>query len=316
MVTRADIPRYVALYLPVLRALDRFNGSATSRQIVDEVVEQLDSGVELVLFEYPNRSKSILEDRIAWATSYCYLAGLARRPSRGLYVLTQEGRTLLRLPFAEAQGRIAEINAGVRAQRRLERQQRRAEQQVDDETDPDDPFDHSPDVDDGDDETQPSGEDAWRDPLLEQIHSLSDEAFERLVQVVLQSYGLELEHTGGPGDQGIDCLGIAPVSAVMSATVAVQAKRREPTARVARGDVALLQRDAANAGAERAIMVTSGDFSQPARRAARETTPTVHLINGNGLCDLMREQEIGVSLAPQPDLGFFADLETQTGRPH
>ena len=104
MVTRADIPRYVAL---TCRCCVRWTASMVRlvKTDCDEVVEQLDSGAELVRFEYPNRSKSILEDRIAWATSYCYLAGLARRPSRGLYVLTQEGRTLLRLPFSEAQAR-------------------------------------------------------------------------------------------------------------------------------------------------------------------------------------------------------------------
>ena len=85
-----------------------------------------------------------------------------------------------------------------------------------------------------------------------------------------------------------------PSSEVMSATVAVQAKRREPSARVGRDAVALLQRDASNAGAERAIMVTSGKFTRGAQRAARETTPTVHLIDGPELCDLMHKRQIGV----------------------
>ena len=37
MVTKEDIPTYRDLYLPVLQVLDGFNGSAASRQIVEEV---------------------------------------------------------------------------------------------------------------------------------------------------------------------------------------------------------------------------------------------------------------------------------------
>ena len=84
MVSRDDIPTYAGLHLPALCAPEQFNGSATLRQITDEVVDKLDSGPELVFIEYPNRSRPILEDRIAWACSYCFLAGLARRLLGGL----------------------------------------------------------------------------------------------------------------------------------------------------------------------------------------------------------------------------------------
>lgn len=310
MVTRGDIPSYVSLYLPVLQALERFNGSATLRQITDEVVSRLPSGAALVVFEYPSRSRSILEDRIAWAASYCFLTGLARRPSRGLYVLTQEGRTLLSVEASEAYDQIQALDATVHAKRRRGRKPvtpRRADRDIDSDEVSGNAEDEDPDGGPLDAEN-----DAWRDELLKRIHSMSNEGFERLAKVVLESYGMELKHVGGPGDQGIDCIGIAPVSKVMSTTVAVQAKRRKPTAKVGRQDVALLQRDAKTAGAERAIMVTTGDFTSDARQAARQTAPTVHLINGIELCDLMRDNLIGVSVVPQPDSSFLADLETQS----
>lgn len=173
-------------------------------------------------------------------------------------MITLEGRELVALPEADAQARISNIDATVRKERRLASAQRK---RTDPRPSSTEVIADDPDRNDMGDLLDPADDDSWHEPLLRQIHALSDDAFERLAQVVLQSYGLVLEHTGGTGDDGIDCLGVAPVSEVMSATVAVQAKRREPSARVGRDAVALLQRDASNAGAERAIMVTSGKFT-------------------------------------------------------
>ena len=229
-----------------------------------------------------------------------------RKPSRALYVITQDGRALLLMGEAEARTQIKKVDASVRKERRTATEQRRTTatglgftaEPVDDES-----LGERIETPTSDDD------DSWHEPLLQLLHALSDSGFERLTQIVLQHYGLELEHTGGTGDDGIDCLGVAPVSDVMSATVAVQAKRREPGTRVGREAVALLQRDASNAGAERAILVTSGQFTSGARKAARETTPTVHLIDGPELCDLMHRRRVGVLVTPQPDVAFFRDLE-------
>jgi restriction system protein len=136
----------------------------------------------------------------------------------------------------------------------------------------------------------------WRVELLERLHQLTPDGFEEFVLYLLRSYGLELSRVGGTGDEGIDGIGTAPLSPVLSATVAVQAKRYEPSRTVGRETVALFQRDAAAAGAERAVMVTLGRFSEPARKAATTTTPTVDLIDGQRIADLVREQEMGVKV--------------------
>ncbi|MDY7102883.1 MAG: restriction endonuclease, partial [Actinomycetota bacterium] len=65
------------------------------------------------------------------------------------------------------------------------------------------------------------------------------------------------------------------------------------------------QRDAAAAGAERAIFVTLSRFTEPARRAATISTPTVDLIDGEKLCDLALKQEIGIVVAPRVDTQWF-----------
>ena len=78
----------------------------------------------------------------------------------------------------------------------------------------------------------------------------------------MRLYGLKLERVGGSGDEGIDGIGTAPISAVLSSRVAVQIKRYNPNGKpVGRKTVALFQRDTQTKGAERAILVTLSGFS-------------------------------------------------------
>lgn len=122
---------------------------------------------------------------------------------------------------------------------------------------------------------------------------------------LLRRYGLHLTRVGGSGDEGIDGIGTAPLSEVLSATVAVQAKRYDPASTISRDTVALFQRDAAAAGAERAVFITLGRFSSAARKAATTVTPRVDLIDGDRLCDLVRAQEIGVTIQPVVNEAWF-----------
>ena len=110
--------------------------------------------------------------------------------------------------------------------------------------------------------------------------------------------------------------GVAPLSPVLSAKVAVQVKRYKPesSAGIGRSEVALFQRDAEVAGAERAIMVTLGRFTRAARKAAQATTPMVDLIDGEKLCDLVdelaSEQNVGVRIVHEVVPEFFDRFES------
>jgi restriction system protein len=85
----------------------------------------------------------------------------------------------------------------------------------------------------------------------------------------------------------------------------VQAKRYEPSRSVGRDVIALFQRDAAAAGAERAVLVTLGQFTPAARKAATAATPTVNLIDGDRLCELVEEHGIGVRSAITVNESWF-----------
>ncbi len=291
---RADLPSYLELILPTLCAVQALGGSAKSREITNRLLEDLAVSDEMLSIAYDSGEKPVIVDRMDWARSYAKLCGALESPRRGLFLLTSLGSELLDLPEAEAQARVRELDRKVRAAR--PRRPRSAAPPTEEEIL----------VEESEDE-EPS---AWRDELLRRLHQLSPDAFERFVIYLLKTFGLELERVGGTGDEGIDGIGLAPISPVLSSRVAVQAKRYDPTGRpISREVVALFQRDAAAAGAERAVLVTLARVSDAARRAATVATPTVDLIDGPRLCDLVLEQQIGVRSLPVVDNEWFDRFE-------
>ena len=272
----AELPKYGELMLPALRAVEALGGSGSGREITAGILDRLAPSDELLAITYPSRpTKSVLLDRIEWARSYCKLGGVFESPRRSLFLITELGREIAALPDADASARLAELDRQVRSSRRRS-------PRADSNEEPDDAVD--------DDETP-----ALNDQILDRLHRLTPTAFEEFCLYLLRRYGMELVRVGGSGDEGIDGIGSAPLSPVLSATVAVQAKRWDPTTTVSREKVALFQRDASAAGAERAVMVTLGRFSEPARKASRQATPTVDLIDGTRLCELVIEQGIGLA---------------------
>lgn len=295
--TRDQLPTYSDLMYPTLRAVKDLGGSGTSREITDRVIEYEGFTDEMLALIYENRERdeSVLIDRLNWARSYCKLSGALDSPRRGLFLLSVLGQEILDLDESTARERLRQLDRQVRAAR-----QRKPPSAVGESED------DLPDIEEDDEEE--TGE--WRVDLLARLHQLPPEGFEEFVIYVLKTYGMELDRVGGTNDEGIDGIGTAPISPVLSTRVAVQAKRYDPDGKaISRDVVALFQRDAAAAGAERAVLVTLSRVSEPARRAATQSTPNVELIDGDRLVQLCRDQQIGIAIRPQVDHEWFRRFE-------
>jgi len=288
---RSDMPTYSDLIYPVIKAVAGLGGSASGREIISRVLEDLQVPEDVVSVTYPEGSLSVFIDRLQWARSYAKLGGALDSPQRSLFVLSTYGRELLALPEEEAVAAVKEMNRQVR----IERAKSRLKSE---DVDPD----SGPEASSGDSEGEDTG---WMNVLLTRLHRLTPEGFEEFVMYLLRSYDLELTRVGGSGDRGIDGIGIAPISPVLSSRVAVQAKRYDPTTAIGRDIVALFQRDASAAGAERAVLVTLGRYTEAARHASIATTPTVDLIDGERLCELVRDKEIGLRIVPMVQEDWF-----------
>ena len=290
---KESIPSYSELMLPVLRAVLDLGGSGTAREISESVIEAQGFSDDLLGVTYDGRDKSILLDRLDWARSYCKLGGVLESPKRGLFLITDLGRGIAGLSEPEAIEQLREVDHAVRRARRTKP---KADPTSDDRQEADAP---------------PEDDDEWREVLLARLHLLTPEAFEHFVLYVLRSQGMELKRVGGSGDEGVDGIGTAPITGVLTTTIAVQAKRYEPSKTIGRETVALFQSDASAAGAEHGVLVTTGRFSEPARQAALSRHPTIDLVDGEKLTDLCLEANIGVSMSPVVSEDFFDRFENQ-----
>ncbi|MHB8794144.1 MAG: restriction endonuclease [Candidatus Nanopelagicales bacterium] len=292
-----DLPSYQDLILPTIRAVNDLGRSGSSREISSRVLEDLAPSDEMLSVCPEGRpGEPVLLDRIQWGRSYAKLIGALESPTRGVFLLTALGTELLAEPEDVARERV----------RALDREYRRNRVKPDGTTRTQPITDNGP----GDELQPPEGTDPdideWRPILLRRLHRLTPTSFEEFVLYLLRSYGLELKRVGGSGDEGIDGIGTAPISPVLSSRVAVQVKRYNPDGRpIGREVVALFQRDAQTKGAERAILVTLGNFTDAARKAATATTPTVDLIDGERLTDLILDKELGVRREPRVDESWF-----------
>ncbi|QAY64171.1 Mrr restriction system protein [Xylanimonas allomyrinae] len=304
--TQNDLPSYQDFILPAIRAVAELGGSARSREIADHILGEVDPTAEMLALTYESDpTKAVIADRVAWGRSYAKLIGALESPKRGVFLLAPLGKDLLALPEEEGKQRVLVLEREFRRSR-----PRKSSARTTDSPEVPNGFVADPIQDPSDVAIEPEDEAdeplSWKDTPRARLHKLSPTAFEDFVLYLLRLYGLQLERVGGSGDEGIDGIGTAPISPVLSSRVAVQVKRYDPNGKpVGREVVALFQRDAQTKGAERAILVTLGRFSEPARRAAISTTPTVDLIDGEKLADLVLEQQVGVKPEPVVDLHWF-----------
>lgn len=300
--TERGIPTHQQLVVPVLKAMHVLGGSARANEITEHVLDLVPGSEDLQQITYPTRPNlSVLIDRIGWARTTAKRIGVLEQPGQGMYLLTDKGEELLELTKVEAFDKVQdldrEISRAQRQRKKLEKEAKTTDSEVEDD------ISDAEIREDSDDEEMDRD---WKSQLLERLHQLSPDGFEKFVIYLLRRQGLHLQQTGGSGDEGVDAIGTAPISSVLSSRVAVQVKRYAPDKPIGRETVALFQRDAQTKGAERAIIVTLSRFTEPARKAATASIPTVDLISGDRLSELIRaDGESGVKLRPTVDLRWF-----------
>lgn len=300
--TERGIPTHRQLVVPVLKAMHVLGGSARANEITEQVLELVPGSEDLQQITYPTRPNlSVLIDRIGWARTKAKRIGVLEQPGQGMYLLTDKGEELLELGEVDAFDKVQqldrEFSRAQRQRKKLEKEAKTADSDVEDDIS---------DAEIGEDADEEERDSDWKSQLLERLHQLSPDGFEKFVIYLLRRQGLHLQQTGGSGDEGVDAIGTAPISSVLSSRVAVQVKRYAPDKPIGRETVALFQRDAQTKGAERAIIVTLSRFTEPARKAATASIPTVDLISGDRLAELIRaDGESGVKLRPTVDPRWF-----------
>lgn len=87
------LPRHDDLMLPILKLLVELGGSGTNEEINTGLVESLALTPEQMAETYERTGVAILPDRMSWARSYLKYPNFVDNPKRGVWVLTEAGRT-------------------------------------------------------------------------------------------------------------------------------------------------------------------------------------------------------------------------------
>lgn len=262
------IPQYHELMWPVLTALKELGGSGTVREMYEHVVESQHFSEEQQAVATKDGRMSEIEYRLHWARTHLKGIGAITNSARGVWSITDKGKTLTP----------DQVQADTKAWR-AEVQVRRKQKQAEDVG-----------AEDEGDETA----DAWKDHLIARLLAISADGFERLSQRLLREAGFaNVTVLGKSGDGGIDGVGVYRLSLV-SFPVYFQCKRYKGT--VTAGAVRDFRGAMAGRG-EKGLLITTGSFTKDAQNeASRDGAPPVELIDGERLCDLLRDFRLGLEV--------------------
>lgn len=260
-----QVPSYDKLMIPVLNALINLGGSGSIEEINEKVYEIENFSEEILQIPHKEEgSQSEVDYRLAWARTYLKKFGLLENSIRGVWNLTK-----------------SEIDTNQINTDEIIRYGRQSNKKTQKTT-------HSTKLEE---EVEESLE--WKEKLLSTILEISPSAFEKLVQRLLRESGfVEVEVTGRSGDGGIDGKGIARMSGLLSFHVIFQCKRYK-------GSITPSQirdfRGAMQGRADKGIFITTGSFTRDARKeATRDGAPPIDLIDGEMLCEKLKEFSLGV----------------------
>lgn len=275
-----QVPSYDKLMIPVLKALTVLGGSGTIDEINDKVYELENLSEEILQIPHEeNGSRSEVDYRLAWARTYLKKFGLLENSARGVWTLRNPNINLDKI-------NIGEIVRHVR--KSVERKNTEATlKEIE--------------------EVEESLE--WKEKLLHTLLSVTPNAFEKLTQRLLRESGfVEVEVTGRSGDGGIDGKGIARMSGLLSFHVIFQCKRYKGT--VSPSQIRDF-RGAMQGRADKGIFITTGNFSREARKeATRDGAPPIDLIDGEMLCEKLKEFSLGVKIKIVEEVEIDTDFFT------
>ncbi len=274
------IPPVHDLMWPVLTALKELGGSATNKEIYEKVIENEHFSVEQQSLPDKSGRKTEIEYRLGWARTHLADISALENSARGIWSLTEIGKSLT---FDQMETNFREFRTS---------RQRNTHLSINDS----DTFE----------ETIGESSETWKDQLIARLLEVDPSGFERLAQRLLREAGfVNVTVLGKSGDGGIDGVGVYRLSLV-SFPVFFQCKRYRGT--VPAGAVRDF-RGAMSGRGEKGLLITTGYFTRDAQNeASRDGAPPVELIDGDRLCDLLRDFRLGVSVTERVVMDISVDV--------
>jgi restriction system protein len=255
---------------PILVALKELGGSGRPKEVIEKISKN-----EMVSDE--KREETLkdgtlkFDNQVAWARQYLVYAGLLDNSKRGVWTLTPLGKnTILTLEDAHKI-----FLKRVEIYQKSKREGKKVDIKIELDKIIENPI--NSEVTD----------------LLSILKTISWVGFEYLCKRLLREHGFEnLVVTQRSRDEGIDGYGTLETNPFISTRIIFQCKRYKGTvSREKVGDF----RNAVMGRAEKGIIITTGTFSEDAKREAeRDGVIPIELIDGKKLVDLFEQVELGV----------------------
>jgi restriction system protein len=284
----ADGTKFLRYFGPLLDALRKLGGSGTPDEVVEQIAADMNLSDEEQNEEVPSGG-SRLKTNVAWARFYLVREGLLDSSKRGVWSLTEKGRSA-RLTIDQAGEIFSRWLKVFDAQRKCKTESAEpiAEQVA---------------------EASGATSKDYRTEVLEVLLALPPAGFERLAQRLLRESGFtQVTVTGQSGDGGIDGYGTLQINPLVSFKVLFQCKRYAKS--VSPSQVRDF-RGAMAGRADKGIIITTGTFTAEAKReATRDGVPPIELIDGDKLVDMLESLEVGLRPIKtfEVEHSFFAEF--------
>jgi restriction system protein len=273
----SEIPTFDQLIIPTVRALRELGGSASVEELGEKIAQLMKLSDEIMAYRREGAGTNEVPYRAAWARTYLKRDGVLERTARGVWALTLRGREISDEDLLSVPPRVRKLPSANRAAQ----EEKNVEEEV-------------------------AAEQSWKEQLLSVLLGLPPDTFERLGQRILRESGFtKVEVTGRAGDGGIDGVGVLRIQ-LISFQVLFQCKRyRDTVSASAIRDF----RGAMVGRTDKGLFITTGRFTADARReATRDGAPPIELIDGEEVCELLKQLRIGVvtevveRIVVQPDV--------------
>lgn len=277
-------------FIPVLASL-RKNGMMHRRANMEDVAktEKL-TGEELAL-KTP-KGTSIFRSRVHWAQAFLAQAGAVTRPQRGYLEITERGIKLLEEnPHGFKAKKFDEFPDYANAWSARSNNEQNPTSEVDTVESEITPQERI--------ETAVGEiESALAADIVQRVRNLSPKFLELVILELLHAMGYgasdtDIEHVGGPGDEGVD--GVIHQDTLGLQRIYVQAKRYKADSTIGRPDIQKFVGALSGLGANGGVFITTSTFSSEAREYANKNlSARIILIDGNEFGQLMVKHGIGV----------------------
>lgn len=266
MSQRTKIPAYSAMIWPTVVALRELGGSGSVQEIYERVTKIMNFSEDQQGVLHTGGPETEIQYRLAWARTYLRKVGALENSERGVWAITDKGQRLTEDHCSRIPAQVRKMAPSTRGGRKKNESQ---------------------------DSSHDNDEESWKDELIEGLLAMAPAAFERLSQRLLREAGFQsVEVTGTSGDGGIDGTGFYRISLV-SFPVFFQCKRYRSSVGA---DKVRDFRGAMAGRGDKGLLITTANFTSAAREeATRPGAPPIDLIDGEKLCDLLKDYKLGIS---------------------